>query len=233
MTHPRRNLPELRQISVDPLSGSPPAGPSLPTLVAMHLAVIDPLPMYRQGMVAVLSAAGYQVDMPLDLPLWVGGRSEGLVLLTLATAPDWDLLTRLRALAPELHIIAVLTEESAGLGARAVMAGALSVLPREVTATVLRRTVEATIDGQSVVPANVAAVLITGTVGTGDTDPVVGTVQLRWLARLAEGLTVAELARGAGYSERAMYRLLRQLYQQLGARSRIEAIVHAQERGLL
>jgi DNA-binding CsgD family transcriptional regulator len=53
------------------------------------------------------------------------------------------------------------------------------------------------------------------------------------LRQLAAGATVAQLADRAGYSERAMFRLLHALYRQLGARSRIEAILHAQTSGWL
>jgi DNA-binding NarL/FixJ family response regulator len=202
--------------------------PCVPTLVAMDLAVIDPLPMYRHGVVAVLSAAGYQVEIPADPIDWARRGRTGLVLLTLVTAADWDLLDQLREDAPQRRVIAVLSEESAGLGARAVRAGARSVLPREVTAAALRRTVEATIEGQTVLPAAVAVVL-----AGGETDPVITADQLAWLRHLAAGMTVAELARVAGYSERAMFRLLQSLYRRLGARTRIEAILRAQERGWL
>ncbi|GIH01459.1 hypothetical protein Pma05_80310 [Plantactinospora mayteni] len=190
--------------------------------------MIDPLPMYRHGVIAVLSAAGYQVGIPADPLKWARQSDGGLMLLTLATATDWNLLDRLRQEAPQQRVIAVLSEEAAGLGARAVRAGARSVLPREVTAAALRRTVEATIDGQTVLPAAVAAAL-TGT----ETEPIVTADQLAWLRHLAAGMTVAELARLAGYSERAMFRLLQSLYRRLGARTRIEAIVRAQERGWL
>jgi DNA-binding NarL/FixJ family response regulator len=198
----------------------------------MNLAVIDPLPMYQQGVVAVLSAAGYQVDAPPD-PLGWAHRTDGLILLTLATSADWDLLTRLHTETPQQHVIAVLPENSAGLGARAVRAGACSVLPREVTAAVLCRTVEATIGGQAVLPAAVATVLATGLVGAGDTVPVIAAEHLAWLRHLAAGMPVALLAQRIGYSERATYRLLRHLYQQLGVRNRIEAIVRAKDQGLL
>jgi DNA-binding NarL/FixJ family response regulator len=66
-----------------------------------------------------------------------------------------------------------------------------------------------------------------------ETDPAITTDQMAWLRHLASGMTVAELARVAGYSERAMFRLLQSLYRQLGARTRIEAIVRAQEQGWL
>nr|WP_181726579.1 hypothetical protein [Micromonospora provocatoris] len=42
---------------------------------------------------------------------------------------------------------------------------------------------------------------------------------------------MVRLAAEIGYSERAMYRLLQTLYQQLGVRTRLEAIIVAREEG--
>jgi hypothetical protein len=83
----------------------------------MDLAVVDPLPMYRQGVVAVLSAAGHTVDAPDD-PLAWARRRAGVVLLTLAAEPDWTLLQRLLEGRSDHQVIAVLAEDSAVLGAR-------------------------------------------------------------------------------------------------------------------
>lgn len=57
--------------------------------------------------------------------------------------------------------------------------------------------------------------------------------QVAWLRQLASGATVAQLAERAGYSERAMYRLLQALYRELGVRSRNQAIMQAQQKGWL
>ena len=73
----------------------------------MDLAVIDPLPMYRHGVIAVLSAAGYQVGIPTDPLDWARESHAGLMLLTLANATDWNLLGRVRQDAPERSVIAV------------------------------------------------------------------------------------------------------------------------------
>jgi DNA-binding NarL/FixJ family response regulator len=155
------------------------------------------------------------------------------MLLTLAEGPDWELLHQLRAYASRLSVIAVLTGPSAPAGVRAVRTGARSVLFREVTAGTLRRTVEATIDGQVVLPAAVAAALVTGADHAAAGVVVPTSEQLDWLRHLAAGMTVAQLAGLAGYSERAMFRLLQALYRRMGVRTRIEAIVHAQEQGWL
>jgi hypothetical protein len=78
--------------------------------------------------------------------------------LTIMSDTDWRLLDRLRT-TPATSIVIALLEGSALTigGVRAVRAGARSVLWRGTSATVLRRTVEATIDGQAVLPAALAA----------------------------------------------------------------------------
>jgi len=57
--------------------------------------------------------------------------------------------------------------------------------------------------------------------------------RLSWLCRLAAGSTVAELADAAGYSERAMFRILRQLYRDMGVENRMQAVLLARELGWL
>ncbi|WP_181958015.1 response regulator transcription factor [Nonomuraea mesophila] len=189
--------------------------------------------MYRQGVAAVLSTAGYVVESPADLLAWVRQERRGVVLLTLVREQDWELLGRLRDTGGAHGVIVLLVEESAVLGTRAVRAGARSVLPREVTATALRRTVEATFDGQAVLPAEVVTALVTGVHQDGTSPGTLSPHQLSWLRQLAGGATVAELAGRAGYSERAMFRLLQALYREMGVTTRIQAIVRAQERGWL
>ncbi|MEU5863765.1 hypothetical protein ABZ815_21515 [Nonomuraea sp. NPDC047529] len=199
--------------------------------MALHVAVVDPLPMYREGVAAVLSAAGHRVEAPAELLAWVRQVQRGVVLLTLEHERDWDVLGRLRDVAATHAVIALIGEEPAVLGTRAVRAGARSVLTRDVAAGVLRRTVEATAEGQAVLPAVVATALATGAHRTGgDTKPP-SPRQLSWLRQLAEGSTVAQLAGRAGYSERAMFRLLQALYQEMGVATRVQAIVRAQEQG--
>jgi DNA-binding CsgD family transcriptional regulator len=63
--------------------------------------------------------------------------------------------------------------------------------------------------------------------------PQVTAVEIRWLQSLADGVTVAELAKQASYSEREMFRLLQRLYRRMGTRTRVAAIVKAARTGLL
>lgn len=188
-----------------------------PAPVAVRIAVVDPLPMFRQGIVAVLEASGHTVETPTDVVAWARRGMATLVLLTVVSESDWELLGQLCAVTTSQLVIALLDTESATVGARAVRAGARSVLPRAVTVATLRRTVEARIDGQAVMPAAVTAVLAEPQTVS---EQGLSADQLSWLRQLAAGATVAQLADQAGYSERAMFRLLRMLYRQMGVRAR-------------
>jgi DNA-binding NarL/FixJ family response regulator len=197
----------------------------------VRVAIVDPLPMYRQGAAAVLAAAGHTVEIPADVVTWAGRGQDGVVLLTLAVEDDWGLLQRLRAATSP--VVALIVEESAAAGVRAVRAGARSVIPRTMDSATLRRTVEATVAGQSVLPAFVVAALALSSQTPPREEPALPLEQLSWLRSLAAGMTVAQLADRVGYSERAMFRFLGSLYKDMGVSSRVEAILHAQERGWL
>lgn len=205
-------------------------GKGLRGSVVVRIAIVDPLPMFREGAAAALAHTGHLVETPADVVAWIRRQATNVVLLTIMSDTDWRLLDRLRTTPATSIVIALLDGGSltAG-GVRAVRAGARSVLWRDASATVLRRTVEATIDGQAVLPATLAAAMVS--VGRPRGEP--SSEQLSWLRQLANGSTVADIAAEAGYSERAMYRLLRALYHQLGVRTRMQAVMRAQDAGWL
>jgi DNA-binding NarL/FixJ family response regulator len=201
--------------------------------VALNIAVVDPLPLYRQGVVGVLSAAGHAVETPGDVVAWARRQQRTVVLLTLVSEQGWELLARLHDLGGTHLVIALVEGNLVAQGVRAARAGARSVLWRDATEVALSRTLEATIDGQAVMPAAVAAGLAAGVPVQAAGVGLLPRSQLSWLRQLAAGETVAQLADRAGYSEREMFRLLRALYRQMGVGSRIEAIIRAQELGWL
>lgn len=195
--------------------------------MGFHVVALDPLPIFRRGIETVLSAAGHVVDTPDDVLAWARHRHDGLVLLSVLTDPDWELLARLRT---ECPVVALLDGEPPEVGARAMWTGASAVLARDATAPALLRTVEAVEDGQAVLPVAVVAALVSGP--PAPPSPLTAE-QLSWLRQLSTGSTVAQLAGRAGYSEREMFRLLKALYRDMGVEGRIPAILRAQESGWL
>ena len=57
--------------------------------------------------------------------------------------------------------------------------------------------------------------------------------ELEWLKALSQGKTVTQLAENVGYSERAMYRLLRTMYRSVHVANRTEAVLKASRAGWL
>lgn len=199
--------------------------------MTVHVAVLDPLPVFRRGVAAALSSLGHLVEEPADAVAWLRERPGGVVLLTLHSAEDLDLLTALCRLRPRPLVVALPSGDVSSLGVQAMRAGARSVLARAATVLALQRAVAATLDGEAVMPAVVAGLLVTERGSRPLRRPAPSAQQVAWLRRLADGWTVSRLASDTGYSERAMYRLLQSLYQQIGVSTRLEAIILAHEEG--
>ncbi len=202
--------------------------------MAVQVAIVDPLPLFRDGAVAALAAAGHAVQTPIDLVAWVRQVRGAVVVLTVRAEADWAVLAEVGEVGSAANSLVVLLEDdSIAAGVRAVRAGARSVLARQVSADVLRRTVSAAIDGQAILPARVMAALAAGVGIDAGSAPVLSAERLSWLRALAAGNTVAQLADQAGYSERAMFRLLRSLYRDMGVGGRVEALMRARGEGWL
>jgi DNA-binding NarL/FixJ family response regulator len=197
--------------------------------VTVHVAVLDPLPVFRRGVAAALSSLGHVVEEPADAAAWLRERPDGMVLLTLHSAEDLDRLTALCRLRPHPLVVALPSSDVSSLGVQAMRAGARSVLTRAATVSALQRAVSATLDGEAVMPTDVADLLVAERGGRPPRRSTPSAHQVAWLRRLADGWTVARLASDTGYSERAMYRLLQSLYQQIGVRTRLEAVILAYE----
>ncbi|MEU8658424.1 DNA-binding response regulator [Actinoplanes philippinensis] len=201
--------------------------------MAVEVAVVDPLPIFRHGAAGILTEAGHVVRTPRDVLTWARRTPEALILLTVLSDTDWTVLGRLTDEPIRHPVIAVVDAGMETLGVRAVRSGARSVILRQSGAAALIRAVVATLDGQSVLPASVTAALAAGRAAGPASAAAVTEQQISWLRALAAGSTVADLAGRSGYSERAMFRLLRGVYRELQAGSRVEALIRAKELGWL
>jgi DNA-binding NarL/FixJ family response regulator len=202
--------------------------------MSIRIAVSDPLPLFRRGVMAILGDAGYELEAPEDLLAWIGEEQRRVVVLTLQTPKDWALLSRLQEADADVVVVALLPDASTAAYVQAVMAGAAAVLPRDASIEAVQRVFRAAIRGQSLLPAEVVRALASPSGPTAETAQDAPSVrEIEWLRELASGATVARLASRAGYSERAMFRLLRDLYARLRVRNRTEALMLARERGWL
>jgi DNA-binding NarL/FixJ family response regulator len=201
---------------------------------ALHrpqVALVDLPPVYRRGLGAGLTEAGYVVHQPSDVVAWAGDGVGTKIAVTTDTETALDLLDCVRSESPGV-ITVVLLEDS-------TLAGYSRALPRCTGAVPLHAELEdvlvairAAQNGFTLVPADVARLLAAR--GEAGADlPDLSERELGWLRALADNVTVFSLARSSGYSEREMYRLLSALYDRLGATTRTGALLRADRLGLL
>jgi DNA-binding NarL/FixJ family response regulator len=201
--------------------------------VSIRIAVSDPLPLFRRGVMAVLGDAGFEPQTPEELLSWIREEQRPVVLLSLLSSDDWRLLARLREARADTMVIAVLADASTRSHVQAIRGGAIAAVTRDAPPDTMRKVFNAAVAGKSILPVEVVRGLATLEPPEEEDEWVPSPQQVDWLRELALGTTVARLADRAGYSERAMFRLLRELYVRIGARNRTEALIRAHERGWL
>jgi DNA-binding NarL/FixJ family response regulator len=202
--------------------------------MSVRIAVSDPLPMFRHGLMATLGAAGLRPEVPDDLLAWAREEQRRVVLFTLHAPERWTLLAELCRTDPGLLVVALLTDTSIHTYVQAIASGAIAAVPRDASPEAVRQVFEAALDGKSLLPVEVVRAFASPP-GTGERERhgAPSAREIEWLRDLASGRTVSQLAHQSGYSERAMFRLLRDLYARIGVTSRTEALMRAKEEGWL
>lgn len=199
--------------------------------MSVRVAVSDPLPMFRHGVLGCLDDVVVEPEDPSDLLAWARGPDRRVILLTVSVAADWLLLADLCEVRPDLVVLAMLDDASVPGYVRAISAGAAGAMPRAASWSDLRDAFEAALAGNTLLPAEVVRALARR--GPDDDPPAdhPSTQEIGWLRDLADGVSVGRVAERSGYSERMMFRLLRTLYGKLGTADRREALLLARDRG--
>jgi DNA-binding NarL/FixJ family response regulator len=200
--------------------------------VSVRIAVWDPLPIYRRGMMTALAGAGLSSEEPEDLLAWSSEQQHRVAFLTVQSKQELTLLTQLKGSWPDLILIAVLAEENVEMHIKAVQAGATAAVGRTATPEQILEVFNAAVRGVSMLPAEAVRALATPKTTHDQANPLTPR-EIEWLKALSQGTTVAQLAEHVGYSERAMYRLLRTTYHRMHATNRTEAVLKASHAGWL
>jgi DNA-binding NarL/FixJ family response regulator len=201
--------------------------------MSLRIAVLDPLPVFRHGLMAALGLVGLDPEVPNDLLTWSQEEQRRVIFLTLQSASDWLLLAETQKARGDHIVIAVLTDHSTATYVRAILTGATVAVPRDATPDTIRRIFDAAVSGESVLPLHVVRALASAHAAVVTDENDTSQQDLEWLRELVGGVTVAQLAERAGYSERSMFRLLRDLYRRMGVKNRTEALIQAKEQGLI
>jgi DNA-binding NarL/FixJ family response regulator len=195
------------------------------------VAVVSDVPVYRAGLQAVLTAAGYTMEDPSDHIEWARskaahGQRAALLVMVAAGAAVRD-LERFAI----FHCVSVLALTHIGTPAvqlAAIAAGATGTIVWSAKTSDLIRALDAAIVGMAILPASVVRQLAP-TEGIW----VASNEQMDCLRLLSAGTPVRTIAEALHYSEREMFRRLRSLYRLLGSGGRQEALAHAAELGLV
>lgn len=199
----------------------------------VRVAVSDPAVSYRRGLGPVLASAGLTVDEPGDLEAWIAENGGPRALLhTVRSASDWETLGQAGRADPRLVTVALLVDATADRHAEALRCGASGAAPWDAPPERIVAVLAAALRGDTLVPTAVAAVM--AATGPPLQDPAwITPEEVSWLQLLAGGATVQQLAEKAGYSERALYRVLHGLYGRMRVSNRTEAILQAARWGLI
>ena len=199
---------------------------------AGSVAIVDVVPSYRLGLAAAFQEAGFTPEEPADLDVWIRLPGARVLLFTVGLADDYTIIRRFVEANHALLLIALLRDSTPEMYARALYAGAAGAVPWTSAPEAVIAVVESARQGYVLLPQNVAKAIADG-VGSSSGLPGIRAEEIRWLQMMAKGKTVAELAGLIGYSEREMFRLLRQLYDHMGVRNRTEALLKAARCGVL
>lgn len=199
----------------------------------VHVSVAGGSPTWRRGVKAILEDAGFLVEDFGSLDEWspgIGGRA------VVVRGDSESAAESLRAhLDDHPHIPVVVMVEGFSVASFSgwIRAGACAVVDELRDVESLSSTVEFALDGKSAVPLPTLRSMAEAVPSAEELADRLSDEEVSWLRAMAEGRTVMELAEIYGYSERAMFRMLRKLYVRLGVPNRTGALMWASRVGLL
>lgn len=97
----------------------------------------------------------------------------------------------------------------------------------------VRAAMDAAMNGLATVPTALIRARPSSSVRAREIIANVDIEKRGWLEALSNGISTAQLAGQIGFSEREMYRRLRDLYGRMGVRNRTEALVWATYCGII
>ena len=187
------------------------------------VAITDVVPSYRLGLSAAFADVGFRTEDPADIDDWIRLPGARGLVVTVGVPDDCEVIRGFAAANPNLLIVALLRHPVPEMYIRALQAGASGAVIAVVQSARHQHVL---------LPCDVARAIAAGVTLPADLGSI-GSAEVKWLQMMGKGRTVAQLARAVGYSEREMFRLLRQLYDRMGVRNRTEALLKAAQCGLL
>lgn len=232
MTGARHSVPGIWQSAVIHPAWVRLQGLPLGSMIT-KVAVTGNTATWRRGMSASLGDARIVAAILEDISEFQPGR-DGSALVVGAASPNiLESVVNFSEEYPAVPIVMVIPELKIGSFARAIRGGATAVVDEDSGVDLIVTALGLANLGMTPVPGRMAAAMAQLIPEESDLNRIVSDEEVSWLRSMAGGVTVAELAERSGYSERAMFRNLRNLYLRIEARNRTEALIWASRNSLL
>jgi len=209
----------------------------------MRVLVADDHSLFRDGIVSLLEAAGFEV---------VGQVGDGraaveaaqrlrpdLVLMdiTMPQMSGLEALRRIKAELPEVQVVMLTVSDDDADLIEAVKSGARGYLLKNLTADEFLDMLGGLERGEAAMTRQTTARLLQGLADLSQprAEPMEGLTQreIELLRLVAEGLSNKAIAQALSISENTVKYHLKNILQKLGVQNRAEAVAHALRAGLL
>jgi DNA-binding NarL/FixJ family response regulator len=209
----------------------------------MRVLVADDHSLFRDGIVSLLEAAGFEVVGQVGDGLMAVSESKRLkpdVILLDISMPEMDgleALKHLRRESPEIHVVMLtVSDDDADLLA-AIQAGASGYLLKSLSAEAFIELLQGLERGEAAISGRTTARLIKG-IGTRPVkkqDPFEKLTdrELGLLRLVADGLSNRAIAQELSISENTVKYHMKNIFQKLNAQNRTEAVTVALQTGIL
>lgn len=197
--------------------------------MAKEIAVFNAPPVYVMGLHALTGSSGYRFESVTDPLDWVESHKSPAVLMGLRDRDDLELVVDLTEAEPALVVVTLVDDYNIDSVRDALAAGASGAISRDAGATEVLLALNAALANSTVLPTAMARTLVAE--GAEREPSCLELSELTWLQSMANNMTVERLGRLAGYSEREMYRRLRNVYFKMGVTNRTEALLKASRLG--
>ncbi len=195
------------------------------------VAIADRNPVFAFGLATGLKGAGWLPEVVDDLILWAPGPGHQAAFLDSGVGDCYRIVPRLHAIRPLLAIVVLVASDDVAAHETALQQGASASACRNAPLKELVAVMAAALELRTRLPTDVAHSLASRDRPACDVPHLALSDRLV-LSALAKGLSVGELARRDGCSERSMHRRLRALYDSIGAGNRSQAVALAARWGL-
>lgn len=194
--------------------------------VPARVQIVDDIPIFRNGLSEALRERGLDVVAVGPSPAPVG--NPNVVIYCITRDEAWEAL---HEMCDHQQVIAVVQDPVEENELRALTEGAAGAAARSSDVSHVVEAITAVTRGYMLIDLDLVQHLCGHLARRAPYE--LSLQERRWLTRLSNGVTISVLARDAGYSERAMYRVMRGIYDRMKVDNLYQALIEATRYRLL